>query len=179
MTQREQLKLTKVAMTQNGVYFTGNKQRFMRAVDRPLTPYAVRNPLTSRAWNETYDDLNNPAKEYGGMALPGRGAAYINPGVRDVASRSKSPIFGRSVIAHEAFHAKNPFLGKFEPLAYTYGGWKAPRPGATTLERAASGMGGLYQYFANSLAPKGTNMIGKSVAGGVSKMLAPISKRIL
>ncbi len=33
--------------------------------------------------------------------------------------------FRRLVIAHEAFHAKTPILGKSEILAHLYGGWKA------------------------------------------------------
>jgi hypothetical protein len=34
---------------------------------------------------------------------------------------------GREILAHEAFHARNPILGQSEHLARAYGGWKAPR----------------------------------------------------
>jgi hypothetical protein len=41
----------------------------------------------------------------------------------------------RGVIAHEAFHAKNPVLGRFELFAHAYGGYKNRRPGAPMTDR--------------------------------------------
>lgn len=57
-----------------------------------------------------------------GFAYPGKNQAFIrrNPtGIRNPDTRE--------IIAHEAFHARNPRLGQFESLAYPYGAWKSSR----------------------------------------------------
>ena len=72
----------------------------------------------------------------GGLAVPGAPVVWTLPkNLRNqdiLASEGrwfKNPHKGRGreLLAHEAFHARNPVLGKSEILARLYGGWKAPR----------------------------------------------------
>lgn len=53
----------------------------------------------------------------------------------------------RNTIAHEAFHANNPRLGRSELLAHIYGGYKAPIPGSSIFRRLQGGLSGAKQYW--------------------------------
>jgi len=53
----------------------------------------------------------------------------------------------RNTIAHEAFHANNPRLGRSELLAHIYGGYKAPIPGSSIFKRLQGGLSGAKDYW--------------------------------
>ena len=53
----------------------------------------------------------------------------------------------RNTIAHEAFHANNPRLGRSELLAHIYGGYRAPLPGSSIFKRLRGGLSGAKEYW--------------------------------
>ena len=79
----------------------------------------------------------NP-EAYGGYAYPGSKHATI------INRQDHPPHVRRNILAHEAFHAKHPILGRSEVLAHAYGGWRAPRHGSL-LTRAKSSMNWLFR----------------------------------
>jgi hypothetical protein len=126
-------------ITSGGIRFTRNLDRYADNVarsifkrnnptqavndiaDRLSDEDAVRH-LSSRFYNRLLTELRG-APDIAGMASPGSRAAWINSRtLRDMPVMDR-----RSMIAEEAFHAKNPWLGRSESLAHLYGGWKGPR----------------------------------------------------
>lgn len=82
-----------------------------------------------------------------GFAIPGGGVAGIN------LNRARIDGMTRDTLAHEAFHAKHPILGRSETLARFAGGFKAPRKfdaagkPTSTLARVGSGISSVARYL--------------------------------
>ena len=52
----------------------------------------------------------------------------------------------RSTMAHEAFHARTPIIGKSEVFASMYGGWKGSKRGTPIVERIRRGVENVRGY---------------------------------
>jgi len=88
----------------------------------------------------------------GGLAIPGRRVAAINMANRHGVVSDES-VKRRATIAHEAFHARNPILGRSETLAHAYGGWRKTK-GASLGTKVKDAVSGIRKY--RSLKNEGT-----------------------
>lgn len=153
-------------------FFDRAMRRAQRIADNEGTFSFGRNPETLAVTNSEFNDaadarmqgysLHSRFSDDGPRALfrlkkslpPQYRSVVVRPSYdRDPASRDPSKYTKynregtRNTIAHEAFHANNPRLGRSELLAHIYGGYKAPIPGSSIFKRLQGGLSGARDYW--------------------------------
>lgn len=172
--------MRKEAIRINGVNFTGNAARYgtQSAVTfQPSLGWKARAALSEhvagQGWKQpTAKDFTSSAQRSGIRGLASGSNAFVKQtplavreareGLRKTFPRlfaNPTALDYRNTVAHEAFHVKNPVLGRSETLARFYGGWRAPRgaapqlgrAGATWLERLKNGLADVAGYYRNDI----------------------------